>query len=132
MMMQRDVPTKVWGFDLVGSLDAELSCQVEGRVVTHRLPDVRSMDGVWEAELPPQAAATICDFQAIAETGEEAVLTDIMFGDIWLCSGQSNMEQNMGNIMNSTEEGSKCSSILISRQNRQDFARIVYRMSEKV
>ena len=103
MMMQRDVPTKVWGFDLVGSLDAELSCQVEGRVVTHRLPDVRSMDGVWEAELPPQAAATICDFQAISET-EEIALTDIMFGDMWFCSGQSNMEMAMEYIMNSTEE----------------------------
>ena len=59
MMMQRDVPTKVWGFDLVGSLDAELTCQVEGEIVTHKLQTVRSMDGVWEAELPPQAAATI-------------------------------------------------------------------------
>ena len=103
-MMQRDMVTKVWGYDLVGWMDTGLTCQVEGEIVTHKLQTVRSMDGVWEAELPPQAAATVCDFQAIAETGEEAVLTDIMFGDIWLCSGQSNMEQNMGNIMNSTEE----------------------------
>merc|ERR1711936_494800 len=103
MMMQRDVPTKVWGYDLVGSLDAQLTCQVQGEVVTHRLLTVRSMEGVWEPELPSQAAATICNFQATSET-EDIVLTDIMFGDIWLCSGQSNMEQNMHNIMNSTEE----------------------------
>ena len=60
--MQRDVPTKVWGYDLVGNLDAQLTCQVQGEVVTHRLLTVRSMEGVWETELPSQAAATICDF----------------------------------------------------------------------
>ena len=103
MMMQRDVPTKVWGYDLVGSLDAQLTCQLQGETIIHRLSTARSLKGVWETELPSQAAATICDFQATSET-EDIVLTDIMFGDIWLCSGQSNMEQNMGNIMNSTEE----------------------------
>jgi len=103
MMMQREVPTKVWGFDLVGSIDAELSCQVLGRVVSHKLTTVRSMEGVWEAELPSQLAGTVCDFQATSET-EDIVLTDIMFGDIWLCSGQSNMEMAMRFIMNATEE----------------------------
>ena len=63
MMMQRDMVTKVWGYDLVGWMDTGLTCQVEGEIVTHKLQTVRSMDGVWEAELPPQAAATICDFQ---------------------------------------------------------------------
>merc|ERR1711936_253243 len=103
MMMQRDVPTKVWGYDLVGSLDTQLTCQAQGETIIHRLPTVRSLEGVWETELPSQAAATVCDFQATSET-EDIVLMDIMFGDIWLCSGQSNMEQNMHNIMNSTEE----------------------------
>merc|ERR1712088_127705 len=106
MMMQRDVPTKVWGFDLVGDLaTAELACQEAGHdeVVTHRLQVVRASTEVWEAELPPQPAAAVCEFRASSET-EDIVLTDIMFGDIWLCSGQSNMEQNMYNIMNSSEE----------------------------
>merc|ERR1711953_521229 len=106
MMMQRDVPTKVWGYDLVGDLvTAELACQEAGHdeVVTHRLRVVRSSAEVWEAELPPQPAAAVCEFRASSET-EEIVLTDIMFGDIWLCSGQSNMEQNMYNIMNSSVE----------------------------
>ena len=101
--MQRDVPTKIWGYDLVGSLEAQLLCQVEGKTVTHKLVTVRSNDGVWETELPSQPAATVCDFQATSET-EDLVLTDIMFGDIWFCSGQSNMEMAMEYIMNSTEE----------------------------
>ena len=103
MMMQRDAVTKVWGYDLVGSLDAQLTCQVHGKVVIHRLPTIRSMDGVWETELPPQAAATVCDFEAASETGY-LFMSNIMFGDMWFCSGQSNMEQSMSNIMNATEE----------------------------
>ena len=103
MMMQRDVPTKIWGYDLVGSLEGQLICQVEEKTFTHKLVTVGSNDGVWETELPSQPAATVCDFQASSET-EELVLTDIMFGDIWFCSGQSNMEMAMEYIMNSTEE----------------------------
>merc|ERR1711971_1246990 len=101
MMMQRDLSTKVWGYDLVGSLDAQLTCQLQGKVVTHRLSTARSLEGIWETELPSQPAATVCDFQATSET-EDLVLTDIMFGDIWLCSGQSNMEMAMRFIMNAT------------------------------
>ena len=36
--------------------------------------------------------------------GEIITLFGVLFGDVWLCSGQSNMEQSMENIMNSTEE----------------------------
>merc|ERR1712054_444666 len=89
--MQKDVPTKVWGYDLVGDLAmAELACQEAGQeeVVTHRLRVVRSSAEVWEAELPPQPAAAICEFRASSET-EDIVLTDIMFGDIWLCQDKA-------------------------------------------
>ena len=82
---------------------ADLTCQVQGKTVVHHLRTDRSLEGVWEAELPSQAAATVCDFQATSET-ENLVLTDIMFGDMWFCSGQSNMEMQMEYIMNSTEE----------------------------
>ena len=102
MMLQREVTTKVWGYDLVGNLEADLTCQVKGKMATHKLP-ITFANGVWEAELPAQVAATVCDFHVSSET-EEIVLADIMFGDIWLCSGQSNMEQGMWAIMNATDE----------------------------
>ena len=103
MMLQREVSTKVWGYDLIGNLQADLTCQVQGETVIHHLHTTSSVEGVWEAELPAQVAATVCDFQASSET-EDVVLTDIMFGDIWFCSGQSNMEMHMRNINNATEE----------------------------
>ena len=103
MMMQRDVAIIVWGYDQRDSLYAELECLIDGGVITHKLFTTQKTREVWEAELPPQAAATICDFKARSGT-EDLVLPDIMFGDIWFCSGQSNMEMQMEYIMNSTDE----------------------------
>ncbi|XP_069101911.1 sialate O-acetylesterase-like [Argopecten irradians] len=34
----------------------------------------------------------------------EITLHDVMFGDVWLCSGQSNMEFTLGQLINSTAE----------------------------
>ena len=45
----------------------------------------------------------VCHFEAFSPT-EQLVLDDLLIGDVWLCSGQSNMEQSMSNIMNATEE----------------------------
>ena len=45
----------------------------------------------------------MCDVEVAG--GEEVIsLSKVLFGDVWLCTGQSNMEQNMGNIINSTAE----------------------------
>ena len=41
-------------------------------------------------------------FSCIPETKIE--LSDVVFGDIWLCSGQSNMEMQMKSIANASEE----------------------------
>ena len=39
-----------------------------------------------------------------AGDGEVLVLRRVLFGDVWLCSGQSNMVFAMRQIFNSTEE----------------------------
>ena len=106
MVLQRDVPTTLWGFDLEGSLDTELSCSTaSGTKSYHKLATISTTtrEGVWEVEVPPQEAGTVCTLQANTAT-ESLVLTDVLFGDVWLCSGQSNMELTMTNIINSTEE----------------------------
>ena len=106
MVLQREVPNTVWGFDLLGSLDTELSCTtISGTMSHHKLASTSSTtrEGVWEVEVPPQEGGTVCTLQATTAT-ESLVLTDVLFGDVWLCSGQSNMELTMANIINSTED----------------------------
>jgi hypothetical protein len=38
-------------------------------------------------------------------TEERIVLTDILFGDVWLCSGQSNMQMTVSQCLNAEDEG---------------------------
>ena len=40
-------------------------------------------------------------------TNQEVVLEDVIYGDVWVCSGQSNMQWNIGGIFNASEEISK-------------------------
>ena len=35
------------------------------------------------------------------------MLKDVIYGDVWVCSGQSNMQWNIGGIFNATEEIAK-------------------------
>ena len=48
-------------------------------------------------------AGTKCDIEVFSGT-DVITLSDVLFGDVWLCSGQSNMGFTMGGIFNSTEE----------------------------
>jgi sialate O-acetylesterase len=45
-----------------------------------------------------------CEIHANQAGKAELVIRDILFGDVWVCSGQSNMEWPMGLTFNSTQE----------------------------
>ena len=105
MVLQRDATNIIWGYDAVGEVRATLSCsgKKDGNQESIQLSAAISAEGLWQVELPWRSAGMVCSFEAISDT-EELVLENLLIGDIWLCSGQSNMEQSMSNIMNATEE----------------------------
>ena len=48
---------------------------------------------------------TFCVFFSLLDTlSKVKYVKDVHFGDVWVCSGQSNMGWQMGNILNATEE----------------------------
>jgi len=49
----------------------------------------------WKAFLKPKEAGGSFNVIATASNGATATLRDVTFGDVWFCSGQSNMELNM-------------------------------------
>eukprot|EP00037_Helgoeca_nana_P006386 m.58951 g.58951 ORF g.58951 m.58951 type:complete len:520 (+) comp17275_c0_seq1:52-1611(+) len=52
---------------------------------------------VWRAKLPPTAAnSTPQTISFAASTGERATLQDVLFGDVYICGGQSNMAFSVG------------------------------------
>merc|ERR1711970_648871 len=109
MVLQR-APEKatVYGFEeLVPGTFAALSCSLKGQnlPLQYGLPveSAPSAEGDWMVELDPQEAGTVCDIQIVGGE-EELSLRNVVFGDVWVCSGQSNMVFTMNGIFNKTEE----------------------------
>lgn len=46
--------------------------------------------GVWRVTLDPVEAGGPYNLTAAIQ-GDKTTLTDVLFGDVWLCGGQSNM-----------------------------------------
>ena len=83
-VLQRDIAHPIWGWDRAGrrvtvSLDEQAI-----RVKTDR-------DGKWEADLPATGAGGP-HVVTISDGTQTITLNDIYFGDVYLLSGQSNME----------------------------------------
>lgn len=66
-----------------------------------------NVDGSWKVLLPPQSAGTGYTVTATCTgcTNSSAVASasDVAFGDVWMCSGQSNMEVTLRNTFSRNE-----------------------------
>ena len=58
----------------------------------------------WTVILDPVPETDICEISVSQEGQTPLAVTDVLFGDVWICSGQSNMEWQMSKIFNATEE----------------------------
>jgi sialate O-acetylesterase len=88
MVLQRDQPLPVWGW------------AAPGRVVTvevgpHSARTRTNAEGRWRITLPALESGK-GPLTMTVKAGDETIrLTDILVGDVWLCSGQSNMEMSV-------------------------------------
>ncbi|MFM2286888.1 MAG: hypothetical protein RL684_31 [Pseudomonadota bacterium] len=92
-VLQRDAPLAVWGNDAPG---AEVSISLAGQHATA----VADAQGHWRASLAPQPAGGPYELLARDGAGNEAGAHDVWIGDVWLCSGQSNMEMQVRRVAN--------------------------------
>lgn len=100
MVFQRDAPIPVWGWADPG---AEVTVQL-GPDQAKAVKVTTDKNGRWEAKLPTMAAtATGLDF-TVAGGGKTITVKDILVGEVWLCSGQSNMEWPVSASLNAAEE----------------------------
>jgi sialate O-acetylesterase len=97
-VLQRDRSVHIWGEADPG---AEVVVAIAGAELTAR---ASANDGRWEALLPAQPAGGPHELKVRSSTGETRTITDVLFGDVWLCSGQSNMEMPLRRVINSDGE----------------------------
>jgi sialate O-acetylesterase len=87
-VLQRDRPIDVWGTAAAGET---VSVSLDGQQASARADD----SGRWSARLPARGAGGPFTLEAHAASGAAQTLSDILVGDVWLCSGQSNMEMTV-------------------------------------
>jgi len=60
--------------------------------------------GAWNVFLPATPAGGPYTISVKSDSGQTASLEDVLFGDVWVCSGQSNMQMTVHSANNATAE----------------------------
>ncbi len=92
-MLQRDKPIPVWGIAKPGTT---VTVTFAGETAS----TAADADGQWQVSLPPLKAGGPYELTAKSTDGETQTVTDVMMGDVYLCSGQSNMEMPLRLVSN--------------------------------
>ena len=87
MVLQRDTNAKIWGWAGEGE---KVKINFNGKTYN----TIAGADGKWEVILSQLKAGG--PYSMNIEANNHITLKDIMIGDVWVCSGQSNMELTDG------------------------------------
>ncbi|MEO8111751.1 MAG: sialate O-acetylesterase [Ginsengibacter sp.] len=82
MVLQRDKPCNIWG-----TADNNEAISISFNNETY---NTITANGKWKITLPAQAAGG--PYQIIIKGKNTIELDNILFGDVWICGGQSNMQ----------------------------------------
>ncbi|XP_070761395.1 sialate O-acetylesterase isoform X2 [Enoplosus armatus] len=100
MVLQKSPEKAVlWGY---GPEGAQVTVFLSGPITQKTLP-IKVKEGIWRATLDPVKAGGPYTV-TVASQNITASLTDVLFGDVWLCGGQSNMYFKTSQIFNASEE----------------------------
>lgn len=95
MVLQREKPLVVWGW-------AQPNETVTVELAAEKRQVQANARGEWKATLPAMPAGG--PFTLIVSGSSTVRCEDVMIGEVWLCSGQSNMEFGIGRARNGKEE----------------------------
>jgi len=95
MVLQRGEPVPVWGWDTAGT---KVSVTIGETTVTA----TAGADGRWTAYLPTMKAGG--PHEITVKGTSEASIKNVLVGEVWFCSGQSNMEWRVKQSNNPDKE----------------------------
>jgi sialate O-acetylesterase len=93
MLVQRDQPIHIWGWAEPGE-DITITLNGQQRIIQ------ADQGGDWIVDLPPMKAGG--PYQMSVKGKNAITINDIMVGDLWVASGQSNMEMPVSGFNAST------------------------------
>ena len=89
MVLQRDIDIPVWGWAGPGE---RVTVTLNDQKVSIRT----NREGFWTLKLKPMPAGGPFDMRVKGKN--EIILQNILIGDVWVCSGQSNMEWSVSRV----------------------------------
>ncbi len=95
MVLQQNKEIPVWGW-------AEPAEQVTIQLNNSSIKTTANKEGKWMTRLPSQKAGG--PFTMTVAGKNSITINNILIGEVWLCSGQSNMEWTVGGAMNARKE----------------------------
>ncbi len=95
MVVQRGVPVHIWGQAAAGEA---VSAKFRGASRTTRADEL----GCWSVDFPSGEAGG--PFELEIQGSNRIVLRDVWVGDVWIASGQSNMEMAVREVQNAESE----------------------------
>lgn len=89
MVLQQQLANPIWGWDTPGT---EISVRYAGQT----LSATAGKDGKWSVKLPPLPASANPSVLEIKGSTTRTI-QDVLVGEVWICSGQSNMRWTVSN-----------------------------------
>ena len=96
MVLQRDKTLKFWG---TATALEKVSVTINNATYTTN----SDKQGRWETQIPAQSTGDSVNI-IISANDKSITIKDVLFGDVWVASGQSNMEWKLGWEVNNWEQ----------------------------
>lgn len=96
MVIQREREVRIWGWGDAGS---SVTVEIGNQLVKTKV----GKTGSWSVSLKPLPVGGPYTLK-VSEKKSEIIVNNILSGDVWLCSGQSNMEMKLTGANNPEEE----------------------------
>jgi len=119
MVLQREQPVHIWGTARPGS-SVTIILGAEKHTLTVK------NDAAWHGVFKKQKANRQPQSIIINSGNEKIELSNILFGDIWLCAGQSNMQFTMQEEMHYREETANSQQPLLRLYNPSYIGKNVF------
>lgn len=99
MVLQQQTNAAIWG-NATANATVSVRTSWNNRTVTTRA----DREGLWKLKVPTPAAGG--PYTITISDGKPVTLRNVMIGEVWICSGQSNMEMPMKGYRNQPITGS--------------------------